>query len=142
MASSIHTIYRPLARSRREKAPAARSKHKKMSSISDVEDEHTPEEPVLSEEDLEEDFEPIAEQQMSDSKQDKDNIRVSLAPLPELDILESSTRTNPTRSGSMGTVKLQRRARLAEKLREVFDVQGIEEVVAGNTRANFFCDRD
>ncbi|KIP06915.1 glycosyltransferase family 1 protein [Phlebiopsis gigantea 11061_1 CR5-6] len=30
----------------------------------------------------------------------------------------------------MGTVKIQRRARLAEKLREVFDVPGIEEVVA------------
>lgn len=132
MASSIHTIYRPLARSRRDKAPTTRSKHRHPSGISDIEDEPIVEEPVMSEEDLEEDFEPSAEQQMSDSKQDKHSLRISLATLPELSTLESPTRSHPSRSGSMGTVKIQRRARLAEKLREVFDVQGIEEVIAGN----------
>ncbi|KIJ45703.1 hypothetical protein M422DRAFT_251011 [Sphaerobolus stellatus SS14] len=41
------------------------------------------------------------------------------------------------RSGSMATVKLQRRARLASKLREVFEVEDIGEVVAGQHGAPF-----
>lgn len=131
MASSIHTIYRPLARSRREKIPATRRNHGKLSSVSDVEDEAAPEEPVLSEEELEEDFEPMAGPQTPDSRQDKLSPGMPLFPLPELDSLDSPTRSHPARSGSMGTVKLQRRARLAEKLREVFDLQGIDEVIAG-----------
>lgn len=36
-----------------------------------------------------------------------------------------------SRSGSMATVRLQRRARLAEKLKDVFELEGIEEVWAG-----------
>ena len=136
MASSIHTIYRPLARSRRDKAPSTRNKHKKQSSMSDIEDEPTAEEPVMSEEDLEEDFEPMAGRSPSNSKQGMDSLRMTLAPLPELSSPESLLRSHPTRSGSMGTVKIQRRARLAEKLREVFDVPGIEEVVAGNAKRN------
>lgn len=35
-----------------------------------------------------------------------------------------------TRSGSMATVRMQRRTKLAEKLREIFELDGIEEVVA------------
>jgi hypothetical protein len=35
------------------------------------------------------------------------------------------------RSGSMATVRIQRRVRLAEKLKQVFDLDGIEEVWAG-----------
>jgi hypothetical protein len=35
------------------------------------------------------------------------------------------------RSGSMATVRIQRRVRLAEKLKEVFDLEAIEEVWAG-----------
>jgi sterol 3beta-glucosyltransferase len=38
------------------------------------------------------------------------------------------------RSGSMATVKIQRRVRLAEKLKQVFDLDGIEEVWAGMRR--------
>lgn len=36
------------------------------------------------------------------------------------------------RSTSLATVKLQRRARLAEKLKEVFDVKEVTEVIAGS----------
>jgi sterol 3beta-glucosyltransferase len=36
-----------------------------------------------------------------------------------------------SRSGSMMTVRLQRRASLAEKLKDVFELPGIEEVWAG-----------
>lgn len=35
------------------------------------------------------------------------------------------------RQGSMATVRIQRRVRLAEKLRDVFELDGIEEVWAG-----------
>ena len=51
--------------------------------------------------------------------------------LPELDSRDVPMKPHSTRSGSMATVKLQRRARLAEKLREIFEISGIEEVIAG-----------
>ncbi|EKM60815.1 glycosyltransferase family 1 protein [Phanerochaete carnosa HHB-10118-sp] len=130
MASSIHTIYRPLARSRRERVPATRSKSGKLSSVSDAEDEPAPEEPVVLEEELEDDFEQTVDRFTPGPEQGMDSPRMPLSPLPELDFLESNTKSHPSRSGSMATVKLQRRARLAEKLREVFDVPGIQEVIA------------
>lgn len=130
MASSIHTIYRPLARSRKEKLPPQRRKQGKVSSLSDAEDDVATEEPILSEEDIDEDFEPTSSRNAQRAKQ---SLHISLPPLPELDASELSNTPHPTRSGSMGTVKLQRRAKLAEKLREVFNVQGIEEVVAGTS---------
>jgi sterol 3beta-glucosyltransferase len=43
----------------------------------------------------------------------------------------SSSRPTPARSGTMATVRIQRRARLADKLKEVFELEGIEEVWAG-----------
>lgn len=131
MASSIHTIYRPLARSRKEKLPSQRRTHRKVSSVSDADDDPTTEEPVLSEEDIDEDFEPTSSRNAQRTKQ---NLHISLPPLPEFDTSELSIKPHPARSGSMGTVKLQRRAKLAEKLREVFNVQGIEEVIAGTLR--------
>jgi hypothetical protein len=44
-------------------------------------------------------------------------------------------RVPPMRSGSMATVRIQRRAQLAEKLKDVFELKGIEEVWAGKLRA-------
>lgn len=41
-----------------------------------------------------------------------------------------SRRTAMTRSGSMATVRLQRRAKLAEKLKDVFELKDIDEVWA------------
>lgn len=46
-------------------------------------------------------------------------------------LTSSLTRIVPSRTGSMTTVRLQRRVGLAEKLREVFELDGIEEVRAG-----------
>ena len=136
MASSIHTIYRPLARSKRDYMSVLRgSRNKKLPSVSDVENEQLPaEEPVMSEDEIEEDFEPMRPD-TSDPKVDNSGLQLSLPPPPTatLDSPQdtASVKTHPTRSGSMATVKLQRRARLAEKLREIFDLTGIEEVVAG-----------
>lgn len=133
LASSIHTIYRPLARSRRENEPVRRgSKATQLASVSDVEDEQPPEEPVMSEEEIEEDFEPMGSETADPKRGNRRSLRMSLPPLPELDSLEAAAmKQHPARSGSMATVKLQRRARLAEKLKEIFEVQGINEVVAG-----------
>ena len=86
-------------------------------------DDAATEEPILSEEDIDEDFEPTSSRNVLRTKQ---SLHISLPPLPELDASELSNTPHPARSGSMGTVKLQRRAKLAEKLRE--------EVVAGTSR--------
>ena len=137
MASSIHTIYRPLARSRRGKVPVTRSKPRMLSSVSDAEEEPAPEEPVVSEEEGEDDFEPTEDRLTPEPKQDSYSLRMTMSALPELDSLESTAKSHPSRSGSMATVKLQRRARLAEKLREVFDVPGIQEVIAGKVTVVF-----
>ncbi|TCD70641.1 Sterol 3-beta-glucosyltransferase [Steccherinum ochraceum] len=127
LASSIHTIYRPVARSRRkDRAARSRTEPQRMPSLSDAEDEPTPEEPVLSDEDIEEDFEP----QSFDLHQSSEgqSTSMTLPPLPELDPPErSSIKPVPARSGSMATVKIQRRARLAEKLRDIFELKGISE---------------
>lgn len=39
----------------------------------------------------------------------------------------------------MATVRLQRRARLAEKLRDIFELDGIEEVWAGSSLCCLIC---
>lgn len=98
--------------------------------MSDVEDEPQQEEVVLSDEDTEGDFEPAASGSNSPQGSHQRSLPLVLPPLPELDDL-SVPRLHPQRQGSMATVKLQRRARLAEKLREIFEVKGIEEVIAG-----------
>lgn len=41
------------------------------------------------------------------------------------------SRIIPSRAGSLGTIRLQRRAGLAQKLKEVFELDAIEEVRAG-----------
>ena len=83
----------------------------------------------MSEEEIEEDFEPM-KSGISESPKDKTRQGKS-SKTRELGPHESSAKIHSSRSGSMATVKLQRRARLAEKLREIFDINGIEEVIAG-----------
>jgi sterol 3beta-glucosyltransferase len=45
--------------------------------------------------------------------------------------VESRADLRRARSGSVNTVRVKRRARLAEKLKEVFELSSIEEVQAG-----------
>ena len=45
--------------------------------------------------------------------------------------LGQSLRPSVARSGTMATVRVQRRARLAQKLKEIFDLDGIDDVWAG-----------
>ncbi|PFH54756.1 glycosyltransferase family 1 protein [Amanita thiersii Skay4041] len=118
LASSIHAIYRPLARSRRLSSPAALRRNG-IAVYATVAEEPGQEDSLGSDEDDTEDFEyPTSHvhQSISNSKQH--------SPVTSL----TYSRPPPARSCSGATVKLQRRARLAEKLRQVFDLPGIEEV--------------
>ncbi len=81
----------------------------------------------MSDEEIEEDFEPT-KSNVSESPNERTRKRLAL---PALDLHGISAKSHTSRSGSMATVKLQRRARLAEKLREIFEISGIEEVIAG-----------
>ncbi|KAG9223145.1 hypothetical protein CCMSSC00406_0000166 [Pleurotus cornucopiae] len=126
MASSIHAIYRPLARSRRGDIGASTRKLHRSSSRISEESNSGPESPSDSEETEEqEDFEQTTPQLVG-------------APMPRALALAQAGATSspgpsrivPIRTGSMATVRLQRRSLLAEKLREVFELDGIEEVLA------------
>ncbi|KAI0786102.1 glycosyltransferase family 1 protein [Abortiporus biennis] len=137
LASSIHTIYRPVARSRlknsrRSDKRSSKLQHKKVQSMSDIEDETQTEEPVLSDEEIEEDFEPMRTDSPIPHNLGESESSVTndvLTSLPALDASESG-RIHPPRQGSMATVKLERRARLAQKLTDIFEIKGIEEVIA------------
>ncbi|KAH9947944.1 hypothetical protein B0H21DRAFT_690917 [Amylocystis lapponica] len=132
LASSIHTIHRPLARLKRADPPSSHrgSRSSTLPRVVDAEETEIPhsEEPsVMSDEELEEDFEPT--QMVPDGTDLTSSPRMTPELLPALDISTADSRTHSRRQGSMATVKLQRRARLAEKLRDVFELQGIEEVI-------------
>ena len=120
LASSIHTIHRPVALSRRQGAPSTQRKGAASQSG---------ETGTITEDDGEgEDFEETTP-------------RISHAPPPlQIDPRasvsssrmsgQSTIRSTPSRTGSMATVRVQRRNRLASKLKEVFELEGIDEVVA------------
>ncbi|KAF9270570.1 hypothetical protein L218DRAFT_952672 [Marasmius fiardii PR-910] len=104
LASSIHTIHRPVARSLRRSTLG----------LPEAEEEHLSENTSQSDDDTP-DFE--------------EEISTPLPPpvKPQGKVFE---RVHMSRSGSMATVRLQRRTKLAHKLREVFELEGIEEVRA------------
>ena len=140
LASSIHTIYRPVARSRRQES---------LHTLLAVDD--TSEDPA----DLASGQEQLQRSMISDEDTDADDFElpnsittshragrkdrpIGLSPVLEHGFPKSDLRRHAERSGSMSTVKtvkLSRRARLAEKLAEVFDIGGINEVIAGRSYA-------
>ncbi|KAF9455009.1 glycosyltransferase family 1 protein [Macrolepiota fuliginosa MF-IS2] len=122
LASSIHAIHRPLARSRRRDIPAQK-RHGDQVLLEEPES-------YLSDEEAEQDFEDPKTPQPRPplSKQSQ-----SLPPFGNHSI--NAPTSNPfkfanTRTGSMATIRLHRRTRLAEKLRDVFELDGIKEVLA------------
>lgn len=123
LSSSIHTIHRPLARSHRVNIPDA-----SQSSVN----EPLPEEDDVSQsdEELGNDFE--------ETPRPPNEIPSYL----QQDALKQSSRiaapfrAMQERSGSMATVRVNRRARLAEKLKEVYDLDDIREVWAGVSPLN------
>ncbi|GLB36497.1 hypothetical protein LshimejAT787_0307850 [Lyophyllum shimeji] len=125
LASSIHTIHRPVARSRRLSIPS--SKRDDATPGSGVNDETEADALSLEEEPETEDFEETPR---------PPDARLSSPPpasIAQRDKRKSRTlphRIVPSRTGSMITVRLQRRAGLAQKLKEVFELDAIEEVWA------------
>ncbi|KAG8861039.1 Sterol 3-beta-glucosyltransferase [Serendipita sp. 411] len=110
LSSSIHTIHRPVARIRRQATV----------DYIEASDEDSPVEEGEGEED---DFDPHAPlEQPTATPRLISNETARPGTLP--------TRNMMRRTTSMATVKVQRRAMLAEKLRDVFDVPEIEEVIA------------
>lgn len=120
MASSIHAIHRPVARSqRRGRSGKDKSKGAQEIFMSDTEEEERHYPTILSEE--EDDFDPPTA---------LNNLPTLLKPTPST---LSSRRPNRrfSTTGSMATIRVKRRAQLADKLRDIFELEGIHQVVAG-----------
>ena len=118
LASSIHSIYRPLARSHLSLA-----RRKAFAPDGLVVEEPGPEEPLESDEG--EDFEDSSPEVVSSTAAGHNVALHSSA------ASHSFMRPPSSRTGSLNTIKLQRRVRLTEKLREVFELPDIGEVYAG-----------
>lgn len=129
LASSIHAIYRPFARTSNRSVPGPKASLRTPYNSAEEESSDT----LLSEDDPEaEDFEETP--RVSNSRPTHVHHRAQSEQITqsnERQITPSLSRIIPTRAGSMTTVRVQRRAGLAEKLREVFELDGIEEVRAG-----------
>lgn len=99
-----------------------------LPTVADTEDIPRTEEPesVMSDEELE-DFE--SPHPARPTFGHKHNVSNSVSSISDVDGLSSHPQS--ARSGSMSTVKVKRRARLAEKLRDVFELNGINEVISG-----------
>jgi sterol 3beta-glucosyltransferase len=128
LSSSIHTIHRPLARSRRLSIPDL-PKHGIQAHSAVIEEELAPDDTVVSDEEIEPDFEdtshPSTERPPLLSHQ-------FIPPSTPVETHDSTLfKSMMTRTGSMATVKLHRRARLAEKLRDIYELDDIQEVWAG-----------
>ena len=134
LTSSIHAIYRPLARFRKGEPSASSHRAARspgLPSLSDNEETLRPEDSLPSDEDTEGDFEPHDGHLITDPTHSG---RILPELIPDLDAsvpdVSSGTR-GTTRPGSIATVRQNRRAQLAEKLRDVFELSNINEVVAG-----------
>lgn len=125
MASSIHAIYRPVARSRRAEAslsstalPSPEEGHESSDGDLDV--------TCFSEEDADaEDFE-AATPRPADVPKPEHAVPELTALRPEMYMRRRAS----SRAGSITTVKVDRRTRLAEKLKEIFELDAIDEVLA------------
>jgi len=136
LSSSIHTIHRPLARSRRLSIPGL-PKHEIQAHSAVIEEELALDDTVVSDEEIEHDFE--------DASHPSTTARPSLLShqtIPPSTPVETHDsilfKSMMTRTGSMATVKLHQRARLAEKLRDIYELDDIQEVWAGKF-FSYFC---
>jgi hypothetical protein len=123
LASSIHTIHRPIARTARSRRLIGAYPHENNTFASPISETNE----LASDSDNDEDFED-ATPRLPPISSPSD---VQKTPSPPSVRHSPDMRKSFSRAGSMATVRLQRRAHLAEKLREVFELDGIDEVVAG-----------
>lgn len=128
LSSSIHTIHRPLARSRRISIPGL-PKHEIQAHSAVIEEELALDDTVVSDEEIEHDFEDTSHPSTARSSLLSHQ---SIPPSTPVETHDSILfKSMMTRTGSMATVKLHRRARLAEKLRDIYELDDIQEVWAG-----------
>lgn len=149
MASSIHTIHRPIARSRKHDSPVStrpsNGKGKGIArpteSFASSEDDHSGD----SEEDEDEDEDFEATPIESHSRHTYPEMLMTgepetYKPMEQIDTLTHSRishkRQLMTRSSSLATIRIKRRTRLAKKLKEVFGLSEISEVIAGRPYAS------
>ncbi|KAF8139999.1 glycosyltransferase family 1 protein [Boletus edulis] len=129
MASSIHAIYRPVARSRRKEnshfifpgkiPPAQIEGYEAPHSEHDVN--------LTSDDDIDaDDFEAMTPRPPNSQEYSQP----THTPPSTVQLGPAMRRRAPSRTGSMTTVKVTRRTRLAEKLKEIFDLEAINEVLA------------
>jgi sterol 3beta-glucosyltransferase len=118
MFSSIHTIHRPVAHSKRSKITRTlRVQPAILDALEGVDESSLP--PGLPE------------------RTDR-SAHETAALVMEGTGREHEARVNAqTRSASMATVRMKRRAGLADKLRDVFELPGITEVIAGKYLDNW-----
>ncbi len=136
LASSIHTIHRPVARFRRQElsqtVPTIDSTPGDLADVSSGSEQlqraSTPDEDTDAD-----DFE-LPKSVAASRRVSRKDRPIGLSPVLEHASPKFVLQHHAERSGSTSTVKtvkLNRRARLAEKLADVFDINGINEVVAG-----------
>ncbi|KZT22136.1 glycosyltransferase family 1 protein [Neolentinus lepideus HHB14362 ss-1] len=124
MTSSLHTIHRPIDRSRRADNSALRTVFTASPEESDDDREQdTASNPETEDADFEVET-PRVDQRPPGFPPGSASTLMSLRGRPE------GRQFAMSRSGSMATVRLQRRVRLANKLKDVFDLDGIDEVLA------------
>lgn len=121
LSSSIHAIHRPLARSQRLNIPqSSKSTNTRNQFAEEIADELSPEE------DIENDFE--------ETPRPADDVPSHVRRMSNSVVhADSPFDAMKERANSMATVRIHRRARLAEKLKEVFDLEDIKEVTAGGS---------
>jgi len=125
MASSIHAIYRPVARSKRNEISHSSLPRKSFPTQREKFEAPQPDVNLTSDDD--DDFEATTPRPTNS----RECSQATQMPPPTVKLGPAMIRRAPSRAGSMATVKLTRRTRLAEKLKEIFDLEAINEVLAG-----------
>ncbi|KAL4069427.1 glycosyltransferase family 1 protein [Scleroderma citrinum] len=128
VASSIHAIYRPVAWSRHVgSSHSIRSAKRSVQEDAQGESDSDAEMNMAFEDDAD-DFETATPRPPDVQK--PESASTSEPATMTAQLRTSIRRRTASRSGSMATVKVNRRARLAEKLREIFDIDILNEVWA------------
>jgi sterol 3beta-glucosyltransferase len=127
LSSSIHTIHRPVARNRRRSTAVPPTASSDDTSLEEEEDDFDQEGAPLN-------LLPSTNHHTHNHPNTLAGAAGTTTPPAEpssATMPNAGTRGLMRRSTSLATVKVQRRARLAEKLKEVFEVKEITEVTAG-----------
>ncbi|CAE6416534.1 unnamed protein product, partial [Rhizoctonia solani] len=130
LASSIHTIHRPVAHSRLATPSFNQSIHYGTNPPFEIAEDYFSNPLSTDEDDGLRDFDEATPQESLPDPFKGPQMRLQL-PADKLPKSEGKRRMPPTmRTASMATVRMKRRSKLAEKLKEVFGVPEIKEVVA------------